>query len=521
MEKEEKSELEIRMQNMDSNYLTDDQIRLYLEACLDHKVTDFEVEPDNSKEKFDYNNPEEFKRLVNSKCFSEQDNLFYRVWIYQYEGLKELLNPDTQLINRDAGKSFFGKNFDETKNGKNSDKEKKNLSFRFTFGSIDIKDLQKENLFYKQLRENPNVNFDEYKPKDKEISEQKKKLNIIFLYVNLGVPLLEDDIELGGNNKLSSGQHKYKYEFDIDRIVYYRKITFSLYENDNSLNTLKCSCHNNPPPNNYWILEERMNGNNIKMSCSQCLQKSKESEERKDYKLIDNNKYSIRYFLFCYVPGHNTKKYEYYCRNCKRPYCIKCLTNEHKELNQLHDLVRIDTEKLDIDDRSFYTNKVKDINLQKAKNDRIWEEINNAGDNAERSLRERESKAIVEVKNEVLARCTFLTSLGYELQRMIGELDSKTKFIEDVKKDSNVATYLNMNNMFIEDLKNHYIPNLEKIEALPLDKFLETFHKIDKKFPENNKKSKGNDDDSDEEKEDEDDSENIDSNEDDDDDDDK
>ena len=66
---------------------------------------------------------------------------------------------------------------------------------------------------------------------------------------------------------------------------------------------------------------------------------------------------------------------------------------------------------------------------------------------------------------------------------MIGEQDFKTKFIEDLKKDSNVATYLNMNNMFLEDLKNHYIPNLEKIESLPLESFLETFHKIDKKFP--------------------------------------
>ena len=498
MDKDIQSEKEIQMENINSNYLTDEQIRLYLEACLDHKITDFEVENDNSKEKFDYTNPEEFKRLVNNKCFSEQDNLFYRVWVYQYEGLKELLSPDTQLINRDAGNSFLGKNFDETKNGKNSDKEKKNLSFRFTFGSIDLKDLQRENLFYKQLRENPNVNFDEYKPKDKEIAEQKKKLNIIFLYVNLGVPLLEDDIELGENNKLSSGQHKYKYEFDIDRIVYYRKITFSLYENDN---TLKCSCHNIQQPNNYWILEERMNGNNTKIACSQCLQKTKENDDRKEYKLIDNTKYSIRYFLYCYVPGHNTKKYEYYCKNCKRPYCIKCLTNEHKELNELHDLIRIDEEKLELEDRSFYTNKVKEINLQKLKNDKIWEEINNAGDNAERSLRERESKAIVEVKNEVLARCTFLTSLGYELHRMIGELDSKTKFIEDLKKDSNVATYLNMNNMFMNDLKNHYIPNLEKIEALPLEKFLETFHKIDKKFPESNRKGR-NDDDEDEESED-------------------
>ena len=84
---------------------------------------------------------------------------------------------------------------------------------------------------------------------------------------------------------------------------------------------------------------------------------------------------------------------------------------------------------------------------------------------------------------------------------MIGELDSKTKFIEDLKKDSNVATYLNMNNMFMNDLKNHYIPNLEKIEALPLEKFLETFHKIDKKFPESNRKGR-NDDDEDEESED-------------------
>ena len=78
---------------------------------------------------------------------------------------------------------------------------------------------------------------------------------------------------------------------------------------------------------------------------------------------------------------------------------------------------------------------------------------------------------------------------------MIGELDFKTKFIEDLKKDSNVATYLNMNNMFLNDLKNHYIPNLEKIEALPLEKFLETFHKIDKKFPESNRKGRGDDDD--------------------------
>jgi hypothetical protein len=227
-----------------------------------------------------------------------------------------------------------------------------------------------------------------------------------------------------------------------------------------------------------------MNGNNIKIACSQCLDKAKE-DDKKEYKLMDNTKYSIRYFLYCSEEGHNTKKYEYFCKNCKRPFCAICLINQHKELNEQHNLIRIDTEKLELENRNYYNNKVKEINMKKIKNNKIWEEINNAGDEAEKSLRERESKAIIEVKNEILARCTFLTSLGYELHRMIGELDYKTKFIEDMRKDSNVATYLNMNNMFLDDLKSHYIPNLEKIEAVPLEKFLETFHKIDKKFPKN------------------------------------
>ena len=515
-EEPEKTEKEIQMQNINSDYLTDEQIRLYLEACLDHKITDFEVEPDPSLEQFNFTNPEEFRRLVNSKKFSEQDNLFYRVWVYQYEGLKDLLSPDSPLNNREIA-NFYPKNFEEEKNGKNSDKGKKNLSFRFTFGSIDIKDLQRENLFYKQLKENPNINFDEYKPKDNEIAEQKKKLNIIFLYVNLGVPLLEDDIDLDDTNKNSSSQHKYKYEFDVDKVVYFRKITFSLYENESNF---KCFfCHSLIPSNNYWVLEERMNGNDIRVSCTKCLPKTKENEDRKEYKLIDNTKYTIRYFWYCNVPGHNTKRYEYYCQDCKRPFCVKCLITEHSEFNEKHNLIPIKSrdndkqekeidikssiDKNDLDSKIFCKDKIKEINRQKIKNDKIWEDINDAGDKAELSLRERESKAIIEVKNEVYARCTFLASLKYELQRMISELDFKTKFIQDLKKDSNVSTFLNMNNMLLEDLKNHYIPNLEKIESLPLDEFLETFHKIDKKYQDDDKIVNDEDEEGEEKEEDE------------------
>ncbi len=485
------------MENINSQYLSNDQIKIYLEACLDQKVQDFKVLSDkiSSTNNIDLSNKDEFERLKDSKKFPEQDNLFYRVWIYQYEGLKELLKEnEEQVIIRNNN------NRDEEKQTKNIDKEKKNLSFRFTFGKIDIKDLQKENLFYQQLTENPNVNFDEYKPTENEISSQRKNLKIIFLYVNLGTPLLEEDCEVEeieeiNPNKKRKEKYKYyyKYEFDIDRIVYYRNISFSLYEENENIS---CVCELNIKLDYYWILEDKEIGLR-KYYCPNCFSKLQDKE---NYKLIENTKYSIRYFLFCHEPGHNTKKYEYYCTDCKRPYCVKCLITEHAELNEKHNLIRINSrendkqekekdvnksnnDKLDVDSKIFCKDKIKEINRQKIKNDKIWEEINDAGDKAELSLRERESKAIVEVKNEVLARCTFLTSLGYELQRMIGELDFKTKFIQDLKKDSNVSSYLNMNNMLLEDLKNHYIPNLEKIEGLPLDKFLETFHKIDKKYP--------------------------------------
>ena len=46
MEKYEKTEKEIQMENINSDYLTDEQNCLYLQACLDHKVIDFGVEPD-------------------------------------------------------------------------------------------------------------------------------------------------------------------------------------------------------------------------------------------------------------------------------------------------------------------------------------------------------------------------------------------------------------------------------------------------------------------------------------------
>lgn len=469
------------MENISSQYLSNEQIKIYLEACLDQKIKDFQVLSNNTSTNINLLNKDDFERLKNSKRFPDQDNLFYRVWVYQYEGLKELLKlNDNQIINTNNNKRDIY--YIDDKQNKNLDKDKKNLSFRFKFGKIDIKDLQRENLFYQQLLENPNVNFDEYKPTEKEISSQRKDLKIIFLYINLGTPLLEEDCEVEeiediniNNKKKEKFKYYYKYEFDIDRIVYFRNISFSLYDENETIN---CECELNIKPDYYWILEDKESGLR-KYYCPNCFSKLQDKE---NYKLIENTKYSIRYFLYCNEPGHNTKKYEYYCKECNRPYCIKCLTNEHKDLNSIHKLVEIEDMDL-ISNKNFFKEKLDKIHKKKKKNNKIWDEINEAGDNAESSLRQRESKAIIDIKNEVLSRCNYLTSLGYELQRMINEIDTKKKFIEDMRRDSNIANYLIMNNMFVEDMKKHYLPNLEYIESIPLEKYLETFHKIDKKYP--------------------------------------
>ena len=468
-------------ENISSQYLNNEQIKVYLEACLDHRITDFQVMNDSQKINEDYYNKDEFERLKKKRIFKEQDNLFYRVWVYQYEGLKELLKQsEEKIINRPGiTTGIRDLNYNDDSKPKGIEKDKKSLSFRFTFGKIDIKDLQKENLFYQQLTENPNVNFDEYKPTEQEITSQKKNLKIIFLYTNLGTPLLEEDCEveevedeLSSDPKRKKEKYIYKYEFDIDRIVYYRKISFSLYEQDDSIP--RC-CKEKAEL--YWCLEDK--DNFVKYYCPMCFKKI---EDKSRMKILENTKYSIRYFLFCHEEGHHTKKYEYYCKECNRAYCIKCLTDDHKDLNKIHKLEEI--EDMEIESyKSFCKEKKEKIHQQKKKNNEKWDAINEAGDNAESSLRKRESKAIIDVKNEVLARCTFLTSIGYELQRIIAEIDAKKKFIEDARKDSNVASYLNMNNMFVEDMKKHYLPNLEYIEKLPLEKYIETFHKIDKKYP--------------------------------------
>ncbi len=120
--------------------------------------------------------------------------------------------------------------------------------------------------------------------------------------------------------------------------------------------------------------------------------------------------------------------------------------------------------------------------MKEKKNASIWEEINNRGDKAEISLRERQKQAIIDVKTEIMERCLFLTSVGFELERIIAEVERKKNFIEYCRQNSNVANYFCMSYMFQRDLIEHYIKNLEILERLDLDSFTQTFHKIDKKI---------------------------------------
>ena len=93
------------MENISSQYLSNEQIKIYLEACLDQKIQDFQVLSDSTSKDMNLLNYEEFERLKNSKKFPDQDNLFYRVWVYQYEGLKELLKlNENQIINPNNNK---------------------------------------------------------------------------------------------------------------------------------------------------------------------------------------------------------------------------------------------------------------------------------------------------------------------------------------------------------------------------------------------------------------------------------
>ena len=40
--------MEIKLENINSQYLSKEQIKLYLETCLDHRITDFQILKDSS-----------------------------------------------------------------------------------------------------------------------------------------------------------------------------------------------------------------------------------------------------------------------------------------------------------------------------------------------------------------------------------------------------------------------------------------------------------------------------------------
>ena len=143
---------EENLENISSQYLNNEQIKVYLEACLDHRITDFQELGDSQKINEDYYDKEEFERLKQKKVFKDQDNLFYRVWVYQYEGLKELLKqPEEKILNRGGASRIRDYNFDDGSKQKGVEKDKKTLSFRFTFGKIEIVSKLTDTDVYKYL----------------------------------------------------------------------------------------------------------------------------------------------------------------------------------------------------------------------------------------------------------------------------------------------------------------------------------------------------------------------------------
>ena len=58
---------EENLENISSQYLNNEQIKVYLEACLDHRITDFQELGDSQKINEDYYDKEEFGLIYGYK----------------------------------------------------------------------------------------------------------------------------------------------------------------------------------------------------------------------------------------------------------------------------------------------------------------------------------------------------------------------------------------------------------------------------------------------------------------------
>jgi len=201
------------------------------------------------------------------------------------------------------------------------------------------------------------------------------------------------------------------------------------------------------------------------------------------YYIKDLNKFVTIYQNISCIYHHN--KNEFVCKSCNMFCCSECILSEGKQNNHYgpdHKIALLDEvmNKFEDDSKALsyrikaLTNIIED-EINEKKNE--IENIKKINEDIVKQINEENKKIRNEIKKEEINRGHILGFLGNEALRIIGDYNSKIKYLSFLNKNGDMNSYLINYFLFIKYYQKEIRKNLNVLER----KIIETFQKFKKK----------------------------------------
>ena len=197
----------------------------------------------------------------------------------------------------------------------------------------------------------------------------------------------------------------------------------------------------------------------------------------------DLNKFVTIYQNISCIYHHN--KNEFVCKNCNMFCCSECILSEGRQNNHYgpeHKIALLDEvmSKFEEDSKALtyrikaLTNIIED-EINEKKNE--IENLKKINEDIVKKINEENKKIRNEIRKEEINRGHILGFLGNEALRIIGDYNSKIKYLSFLNKNGDMNSYLINYFLFVKYYQKEIRKNLKVLER----KIIETFQKYKKK----------------------------------------
>lgn len=206
--------------------------------------------------------------------------------------------------------------------------------------------------------------------------------------------------------------------------------------------------------------------------CINCFDENHQKNiSYKNHFITNESKYSISYFSkYCiHNDSSSLSSYQFFCFNCNTFLCSLCFNKDERHFNMNNHNVKNIEEADNIlrKDYSLITKKIKEIPNEISEEISISvslkKKINEIDKKISEDIEKLEKSKKEEIEKEYMSRVVYLSSIFFEMQRLLCEFESKTLFIKRQLETSDQISYIISTNMYEKYIKEELIPSMESV----------------------------------------------------------